>query len=201
MNPSGGLSRQTVPILDFGSQYVQLIARRVREAGVYSVLVRPDITVKELRGMNPVGIILSGGPSSVYEAGAPRCDARIFELNVPVLGICYGMQIATQLLGGDVKPAQAREYGRTKLRVRREAEEGATEGEAVADDLLAGVPDETTVWMSHGDQVQQLGPDFEALASTPTCPMAALRPRPRPFFGVQFHPEVTHTPQDRKSVV
>jgi GMP synthase (glutamine-hydrolysing) len=189
MNTSLLHAEQTVPILDFGSQYVQLIARRVREAGVYSILVRPDISLEELRKLNPVGIILSGGPSSVYEAGAPRCDARIFDLHVPILGICYGMQIATQLLGGDVKPAHAREYGRTKLHIGS----GSGAGKS-ADDLLAGIPQDTTVWMSHGDQVQTLGPDFVALASTPTCPLAAMRHRERPFFGVQFHPEVTHTP-------
>src|SRR3954464_8887503 len=110
--------QQTVPMLDFGAQYVQLIARRVREAGVYSVLVKPDISVEELRKLNPIGIILSGGPASVYEAGAPRCDPRIFEVGVPVLGICYGMQIAAQVLGGDVRPAAAREYGRTKLTLK-----------------------------------------------------------------------------------
>jgi GMP synthase (glutamine-hydrolysing) len=185
-------TQQTVPILDFGSQYVQLIARRVREAGVYSVLVRPDISVDELRKMNPVGVILSGGPSSVYEPGAPRCDPRIFDLGVPVLGICYGMQIATQLLGGDVKPAHAREYGRTKLHI---GGSGGTAAKKVeTPDLLAGVPQDTTVWMSHGDQVQALGPEFVALASTPTCPLAAMRHVSRPFYGVQFHPEVTHTP-------
>ena len=183
MNNNLSQSQQTIPILDFGSQYVQLIARRVREAGVYSVLVRPDISVAELRSMNPVGLILSGGPSSVYEDGAPKCDPQIFQLGVPVLGICYGMQIATQILGGDVKPAHAREYGRTKLHTNAEVS-----------DLLHGVPQDTTVWMSHGDQVQQLGPDFVALAATPTCPLAAMRHKSQPFYGVQFHPEVTHTP-------
>ncbi|MBC7783856.1 MAG: GMP synthase (glutamine-hydrolyzing), partial [Burkholderiales bacterium] len=103
---------QVIPILDFGSQYAQLIARRVREKGVYSELVRPDISIEELKKLNPKGIILSGGPSSVYEPNAPRCDPRIFDLGVPVLGICYGMQLAMQLLGGEVKPAAAREYGR-----------------------------------------------------------------------------------------
>ncbi len=175
-------SQQTVPILDFGAQYVQLIARRVREAGVYSILVRPTISLQELRALNPVGIILSGGPASVYEKDAPRCDPAIFDVGVPVLGICYGMQIAAQILGGDVKPAHAREYGRTKLH------------HTSADPLLHGVPEDTTVWMSHGDQVQELGPEFLALASTPTCPLAAMRHKERPFFGVQFHPEVTHTP-------
>src|SRR3954468_17334810 len=108
---------EVIPILDFGSQYAQLIARRVREKGVYSVLVRPDISVDELKKLNPKGLILSGGPSSVYEANAPRCDPKIFELGVPVLGICYGMQLGAQILGGQVKPAKAREYGRARLRV------------------------------------------------------------------------------------
>src|ERR687890_1254617 len=108
---------EVIPILDFGSQYAQLIARRVREKGVYSELVRPDISVEELRKMNPKGLILSGGPSSVYEPGAPKCDPRIFDLGVPVLGICYGMQLGAQILGGEVKPAKAREYGRAKLKV------------------------------------------------------------------------------------
>jgi GMP synthase (glutamine-hydrolysing) len=174
---------QIIPILDFGSQYAQLIARRVREKGVYSLLVRPDISIDELKKLNPRGLILSGGPSSVYDDGAPRCDPAIFELGVPVLGICYGMQIGVQILGGQVKPAQAREYGRAKLKV------------ISSDALVRGLPQETTVWMSHGDQVHDLPPEFVALATTPTCPFAAARHKTRPFYGVQFHPEVTHTPR------
>jgi GMP synthase (glutamine-hydrolysing) len=108
---------EVIPILDFGSQYAQLIARRVREKGVYSELFRPDISAADLKKLNPKGIILSGGPSSVYEEGAPKCDPKIFDLGVPILGICYGMQIGAQVLGGQVKPAKAREYGRAKLRV------------------------------------------------------------------------------------
>ena len=174
---------QFIPILDFGAQYAQLIARRVREAGVYSELVRPDISIDELKRLNPKGLILSGGPSSVYEAGAPRCDPKIFDLGVPVLGICYGMQLGAQILGGQVKPAKAREFGRAKLTV-------------VSDDaLVRGLPAETTVWMSHGDQVHELPKEFAALATTPTCPYAAARHTSRPFYGVQFHPEVTHTPR------
>jgi GMP synthase (glutamine-hydrolysing) len=174
---------QFIPILDFGAQYAQLIARRVREAGVYSELVRPDISIDELKKLNPKGLILSGGPSSVYEPGAPKCDPKIFDLGVPVLGICYGMQLGAQLLGGQVKPAKAREFGRAKLKV-------------VADDaLVRGLPAETTVWMSHGDQVHDLPGEFIPLATTPTCPFAAARHKTRPFFGVQFHPEVTHTPR------
>src|SRR5215469_1718017 len=122
-----------VAILDFGAQYAQLIARRVREQGVYSELVRPDISIEELRKLNPCGLILSGGPSSVYDEGAPRSDPRIFDLNVPILGICYGMQLGAQLLGGHVRPAKAREFGRAKLQV-------------TADDALVhGLPKDTSV--------------------------------------------------------
>jgi len=174
---------EVIPILDFGSQYAQLIARRVREKGVYSELVRPDISVEELQQLNAKGLILSGGPSSVYEPNAPRCDPRIFDLNVPILGICYGMQLGAQILGGQVKPAKAREYGRAKLTVTKD------------DPLVHGLPKDTTVWMSHGDQVHELPGQFVALATTPTCPYAAARHRTRPFYGVQFHPEVTHTPR------
>ncbi|MFG0335571.1 MAG: glutamine-hydrolyzing GMP synthase [Maioricimonas sp. JB049] len=173
---------QVVPIVDFGSQYVQLIARRVREAGVFSVLVGPNVTAEQLQALQPKGIILSGGPSSVYDEGAPTCDPRLFELGVPVLGICYGMQVASQVLGADVKNAESREYGRAQLHIND------------ASDLLHGIPEQTTVWMSHGDQVVSLPDEFEALATTPTCPYAAVRHKSRPFFGVQFHPEVTHTP-------
>jgi GMP synthase (glutamine-hydrolysing) len=177
---------EVIPILDFGSQYAQLIARRVREKGVYSELVRPDISFEDLRKLNPKGLILSGGPSSVYEPNAPRCDPRIFDLGVPVLGICYGMQLGAQILGGQVKPAKAREYGRAKLRVI----DGPNR-----DPLVFGLPDDTTVWMSHGDQIHELPEGFVALATTPTCPYAAARHVTRPFYGVQFHPEVTHTPR------
>ncbi len=174
--------QETIAILDFGSQYCQLIARRVRENHVFSVLCRPDISPSELRELGAVGLIFSGGPSSVYEKDAPRCDPAIFEMGLPVLGICYGMQIGCELLGGRVHPAAAREYGRTRLYVRE------------ADLLLAHVPAETSVWMSHGDVVNELPADFETLALTPSCGFAAVKHRTRPFYGVQFHPEVTHTP-------
>jgi GMP synthase (glutamine-hydrolysing) len=177
-----GVAGQVVPIVDFGSQYVQLIARRVREAGVYSLLVGPDISHEQLQALNPRGIILSGGPSSVYDDGAPTCDPRLFELGVPVLGICYGMQVGCTLLGAKVRNAQAREYGGVRLSIHDAA------------DLLRGVPANTTAWMSHGDQVQHLPDEFVSLAATGTCPYAAVRHKDKPFFGVQFHPEVTHTP-------
>jgi GMP synthase (glutamine-hydrolysing) len=173
----------TILILDFGSQYAQLIARRIREAGVFSLLVAPDRSIESLAHHRPKGIVLSGGPASVTETGAPRCDPRLFELGVPVLGICYGMQLGCQLLGGRVERAEAREFGRTQLRILENA------------DLLRGLPDRTSVWMSHGDQVSDLGPGFEVLAATETCPNAVVRHLGgTPFYGVQFHPEVTHTP-------
>jgi len=188
MNPPAGQS-ETIVILDFGSQYAQLIARRVRENGVYSVLARPDIEPEALRGLNPKGLILTGGPASVYEPGAPRCRDEVLDMGLPVLGICYGMQIACQILGAEIHSAPAREYGRAALTVRE------------PDVLLKNVPAETSVWMSHGDQVQALGDDFVPLASTRTCPAAAVRHKSGRFYGVQFHPEVTHTPHGREIFV
>ncbi len=175
---------EVIAVLDFGSQYAQLIARRVREAGAFSVLVAPDIAAEDLAALQPKGVILSGGPASVYEPGAPRCDEKLFDKlpGVPVLGICYGMHLACQLLDCPVQPAPSREYGRAQLTV------------VDASDLLADVPEHTTVWMSHGDQLTDLSEQLVALATTPTCPFAAVRHKDRPFYGVQFHPEVTHTP-------
>ena len=174
---------EKVVVLDFGSQYAQLIARRVREQQVYCEIVRHNITAERLREINPKGIILSGGPSSVYEEGAPKCDPELFRLGIPVLGICYGMQLACDSLGGKVQSAPAREYGRAQIRVTNSASE-----------LFAGIPAEMEVWMSHGDQVAKVAGDFEPLAATGTCPIAAVRHAKLPIFGLQFHPEVTHTP-------
>jgi GMP synthase (glutamine-hydrolysing) len=175
-------ARRPVLVLDFGSQYVQLIARRVRERRAFALIVRHDITADRVRELDPIALILSGGPSSVYEEGAPKCDPALFELDVPILGICYGMQLACQAMGSRVESVRSREYGPAALK--------EVDGEAP---LLAEVPAGTTVWMSHGDQVHELGPEFEGLASTESCPLAAVRHRSRPFFGLQFHPEVSHT--------
>src|SRR5690606_4063575 len=177
---------EVVPVLDFGGQTAQLICRRVREAGAYSMLVAPTITADELRALRPKGIILSGGPSSVYDAGAPRCDPEIFDLGVPVLGICYGMQLACQIMGSNVSRADHREFGRANLDINP--------GAGAKGDLLHAIPQRTAVWMSHGDQVQDAHDSFITLAGTPTCPNAVVRHRTLPFWGVQFHPEVTHTP-------
>ena len=173
---------ERVIVLDFGSQYAQLIARRVREQHVYCEIVRHDIPAQRVREMAPRGIILSGGPSSVYEAGAPRCDPALFQLGIPVLGICYGMQLACDALGGRVGQAHAREYGRASCEVLSE------------ETIFTGIPQYTEVWMSHGDQVDQVSDDFIALAKTPSCPLAAVRHKSLPVYGLQFHPEVTHTP-------
>jgi len=173
---------ERVIVLDFGSQYAQLIARRVRERHVYCEIVRHDIPAQRVREMAPRGIILSGGPSSVYDAGAPRCDPAIFQLGIPVLGICYGMQLACDALGGRVGQAHAREYGRASCEVLSE------------ETIFTGIPQHTDVWMSHGDQVDQVSDDFIALAKTPSCPLAAVRHKSLPVYGLQFHPEVTHTP-------
>jgi len=170
-------------ILDFGSQYSQLIARRVREHNVYSRICRADTPASELSKLPLKGLILSGGPASVYEENAPRCDEKIFELGVPILGICYGMQLGCQVLGAEVVSAESREYGRTNLSILDKS------------DLFANMPDSTIVWASHGDQVGNLGNDFVMLAATKTCPFAAVRHKKKKFFGVQFHPEVTHTPK------
>jgi GMP synthase (glutamine-hydrolysing) len=173
---------ERVLIFDFGAQYGQLIARRVREQNVFCQLVRHDLPAERVAELKPRGLIFSGGPASVYDKGAPHCDPKIFDLNVPVLGICYGLQLAYYALGGEVKPAPSREFGRAHCHVTG------------ADGLFQGVPQETVVWMSHGDQVQTLGDDWLPLAATETCPVAAVRHRSRPIFGLQFHPEVGHTP-------
>ncbi|UCF44179.1 MAG: glutamine-hydrolyzing GMP synthase [Planctomycetota bacterium] len=177
------MGRETIAILDFGSQYCQLIARRIREHNVYSAIFRADTTSEELSRLGVKGLILSGGPASVYDESAPRCDEKIFAMGVPILGICYGMQLGCQILGAEVIAAQRREYGRTNLSI------------ADKKDLFANLPDSTTVWASHGDQVGQLGKDFLKLAQTQTCPYAAVKHKKKNFFGVQFHPEVAHTPR------
>jgi GMP synthase (glutamine-hydrolysing) len=177
------MSRETIAILDFGSQYGQLIARRVREQNVYSQICRADITAEELSQLGVKGLILSGGPASVYDENAPKCDEKIFELDVPILGICYGMQLGCQILGAKIVAAQRREYGRTTLSILNKS------------DLFANMPDSITAWASHGDQIGELSDDFVKLATTDACPFAAVRHKKRKFFGVQFHPEVSHTPK------
>ncbi len=177
------MSHETIAIIDFGSQYVQLIARRVREQNVYSVICSADISTEKLAKMNLKGIILSGGPASVNQQDAPRCDEKIFELGVPILGICYGMQLGCQILGAKIIGAEKREYGRTVLKITDTA------------DLFANLPEAIQAWASHGDQVGQLSENFVSLANTDNCEFAAVRHKTKKFYGVQFHPEVYHTPQ------
>ena len=163
------------------SQTAQLIARRVRDQNVFCQLVRHDLPAARVKELNPKGIILSGGPASVYEEGAPQPDPEIFRLGIPVLGICYGMGTLCRELGSEVSPCKSREFGHTICRA------------ATTDPLLDGIPREWTVWMSHGDQVHNLSAHFEVLAETDTCPNAAIRHHTTPLYGLQFHPEVTHT--------
>jgi GMP synthase (glutamine-hydrolysing) len=175
-----------VIILDFGSQYTQLIARRIRELKVYSEIVPYNISLSELRKYNPKALILSGGPRSVYERDAPLCSKEIFKLNIPILGICYGLQLIAYLLGGKVKSAEKREYGFAKLKVINNKE------------LLTDVNDETQIWMSHGDMVVSFPEGFIVTASTSNTPVAVIENRKRKIYGVQFHPEVKHTIDGRK---
>jgi GMP synthase (glutamine-hydrolysing) len=172
-----------VLVLDFGAQYAQLIARRVRECHVYSEIVPFDAPLSELEARRPAGLILSGGPASVYELGAPAVDAGLFELGVPVLGICYGQQAMAQALGGTVERTGLREYGRASLSVQ---DPGL---------LLSDLPAEETVWMSHSDTVTAAPPGFRVTARTDSTPVAAMEDQSRALFGVQFHPEVAHTPR------
>ncbi|MGR0221066.1 glutamine-hydrolyzing GMP synthase [Agromyces sp. ZXT2-6] len=176
--------QRPVLVVDFGAQYAQLIARRVREASVYSEIVPHTITADEVRRMDPIGIVLSGGPSSVYEEGAPQLDPGVLQLGVPTLGICYGFQVMAQQLGGEVAHTGRREYGATAATVRTD------DGNA----LLGGQPEHQTVWMSHGDSVAVAPDGFEVLASTADTPVAAFAHDEQGFYGVQWHPEVKHSP-------
>lgn len=172
-----------VLVVDFGAQYAQLIARRVREANVYSEIVAHNISAAEVAAKKPAAIILSGGPASVYESGSPQLDAKILELGIPVLGICYGFQVLAQALGGQVDKTGKREYGATDLKL------------SSAGTLLAGQPNLQVCWMSHGDQVVKAPAGFAVLASTETTPVAAFESTERKIFGVQWHPEVKHSQQ------
>ena len=175
------MSHQTILVLDFGSQYTQLIARRLRELSVYSEIWPPDTPADRLRSRNPVGIILSGGPKSVSDAGAPKCDPAIFEVGTPVLGICYGMQLMAHALGGKVAPAPQREFGHATVRL------------AEAFPLFADVPSEIRVWASHGDFVAAAPSGFSVVATSANAPVAAMADADRHLYALLFHPEVVHT--------
>ncbi len=174
-------TRQMIAILDFGSQYSELIARRVRETQVYSEVLPYSIELEDLKQLNPKGIILSGGPSSVYDAYAPKCNPEIWNLGIPILGVCYGMQLMVQALGGEVEQADKGEYGKASLFISDPT------------DLLTNVDEGATMWMSHGDSVTALPDGFRVLAYTENTPGAAVADPERQFYGVQFHPEVVHS--------
>ena len=173
-------------IIDFGSQYNQLITRRVREHHVYCEIEPPDITLSSIKALSPQGIILSGGPASIYEKNSPKADAGIFNLNIPVLGICYGMHFMIKGLGGEVEGTDKREYGLADLKITDQG------------DIFHGVNDKTPCWMSHGDSVSQLPDGFNIIASTENTRISAVANNGKRFYGLQFHPEVAHTPEGKK---
>jgi GMP synthase (glutamine-hydrolysing) len=175
------MPEELIAVLDFGGQYSHLIARRIRECGVYSELFPFSTKPAELKNLNVKGVVLSGGPASVYEDGSPRCDPAVFQMGLPVLGVCYGLQLMVQELGGHVKATTRHEYGKADLRVRD------------TKDLLKGLSDRMVAWMSHGDYAETLPKGFEVIADSKDCPTAAIRDTTRKLFGVQFHPEVSHT--------
>lgn len=180
--------RDTIVVLDYGSQYARLIVRRVRECRVYAELLPWDAPADRIRALNPRGFILSGGPNSVYDPGAPTLQDTVLDLGVPVLGICYGMQLLAHHLGGQVHPVERREFGHASVTLTD-----------TGHPLFRSLPDQPDVWMSHGDQVTALPDGFHPIASTPTCPVAAMATLPgtrhAPIMALQFHPEVAHTPQ------
>ncbi|WP_437188100.1 glutamine-hydrolyzing GMP synthase [Planctomicrobium sp. SH668] len=173
--------QDTILVLDFGSQTAQLIARRVRDQQVFCQLVRHDLTAARIKEINPRGLILSGGPASCYEPGSPQLDPEIFNLGIPVLGICYGMQVSCRALGCEVKPGTSREFGSTEMHCDND------------NALFKGLPKTFTTWMSHGDRVENLDDQFVVLAKTKDCPNGAIRHKTKPIYGLQFHPEVSHT--------
>ena len=176
-------SIDTVLVLDFGSQYTQLIARRIRESNVYSEILPWDIDENKIKKINPVGIILSGGPESVTDSFTPRIPQIAFDLNVPLLGICYGMQTLAEQMGGQVISSSHKEFGHAELILKNES------------NLFKGLSNNENVWMSHGDQVQDLPDNFKLIASTKNAPIAAMQHEAKPIYALQFHPEVTHTEQ------
>ena len=176
------METQSIVVLDFGAQYSQLIARRIREQKVFSVVLPFNASLEEIRSYSPVGIILSGGPSSVYDNDAPLADKSVFDLGIPVLGICYGLQFMVYALGGKVRPAAKREYGHAKVEIQHSDSQ-----------LFQGLPNLLAVWMSHGDEAEELPPGFRLTAKTPNA-VAAIENAERKMWAVQFHPEVHHTP-------
>jgi GMP synthase (glutamine-hydrolysing) len=179
---------ETIIILDFGSQYTQLIARRIRENKVFCEIIPFNQKTETYKHKNLKGIILSGGPASVFDEGAPFCETEVFKIGVPVLGICYGLQLIGKLFGGEVERSKKREYGKATIKIDN------------YEDLFSEVKDETCVWMSHGDHLSRLPKGFEVLAHTENIPFAAIRKKEKKIFGLQFHPEVVHTQEGKKII-
>ena len=182
------MSQELVIVLDFGGQYNQLVARRVRECNVYCEIYSYRTDIQKIKDMNPKGIILTGGPNSCYEEGAPTYSKELFEMGIPVLGLCYGAQLMQHILGGEVKRADNREYGKTEITV------DTTSG------LFTNVPEHTLCWMSHFDYISKMGAGFRSVAHTDNCPVAAYEDTERKLYGIQFHPEVLHTPEGTKMI-
>ena len=180
------MNRELVLILDFGGQYNQLIARRVRECNVYCEVHPYNLSVEKIKEMNPKGIIFTGGPNSVYGENSPLCDKEIFELGIPVLGICYGSQLMAHVLGGSVATAPVSEYGKTVVKVDNESK------------LFADVHETTICWMSHTDYIEKSPEGFKIIGNTPVCPVAAMECEEKNLYAVQFHPEVMHTVEGTK---
>lgn len=176
------MHKEKILVLDFGSQYTQLIARRIRENKVYSEIFPFNATIRQIKEFRPKGIVLSGGPSSVYDREAPLPDRAVFSLGIPVLGICYGMQVMAYLLGGKVRKARKREYGKSELKITRKS------------GLFGRMPSKTVVWMSHGDRIEKCPARFSSIAHTDNSPVAAMSDTKRNLYALQFHPEVVHTP-------
>ena len=170
-----------ISVLDFGSQYTQLIARKIRSVNVYAEIAPCTVSMEQIREKNPSGLVLSGGPSSVLNEGAPLVSKEIFELGIPILGICYGMQLMTHLFGGEVRKSDRREYGRAEMKISTD------------DPVFEGIPEKLVVWMSHGDSVKSVPEEFELLGTSEDCPSVIMKHKTLPFYGVQFHPEVHHT--------
>lgn len=179
------MNNELILVMDFGGQYNQLIARRVREANVYCEVVPYNTSIEKIKSKNPKGIIFTGGPASVLDPRAPYCSKEVFELGVPVLGICYGMQLMSKMLGGEVEKAAQREYGKVAIRISKS-------------ELFELVPENTTCWMSHTYFVSSLPQGFNTIAQTESCPNAAMENKEKQLYGVQFHPEVMHTPEGSK---
>ena len=182
------MNNEKIIVIDFGGQYNQLVARRVRECGVYCEIYSYKTPLDEIRSMNPKGIILTGGPDSVYEDGAPSCSDELFKMGIPILGLCYGAQLMMHLLGGEVKRAKAREYGRTSTKFDTSSA------------LFKDMPEESIVWMSHFDYISQLAEGFESIAHTKSTPVAAAQNTKENLYAIQFHPEVLHTEYGKVSL-